>query len=122
MEKEDETLQLYKITASYAAASRTVDPFKITILEYSDVKDTGKNYMFDGKRLSKEKIKKINVEIFNPRLVKGHVYVEKEDIQAYKALLHEEILKLLNCYREELVNALQVIKKWPGEVETKVID
>lgn len=94
----------------------------LTVLEYLEVKDTGKSYMFDGKRLSKDKLNKIEVEIYSSRLVKGFSYVLEEDVEKYKQHVYDEVINKLNEYNDELQKIIENVSSWSGTVKTRIIE
>lgn len=121
MGKEVVKIKIYKIVASYIAASK-IDPFALTLLEYHDVKDTGKSYMFDGKRLSRDKLNKIEINIVNPRVIKCFTFVPEENVNEYKQLVYNTVINKLNEFNHELQVTIDVVSKWSGEAKTRVID
>lgn len=115
-------MKIFKIGASYASASKTTEAFGITVFEYLDVKETDKNYLFDGKRLNKDKLSNIDIEIHSPGLIKAYVYVLESNLEEFITLVHKKVIEKINSYKLELETTTKAVNDWSGVVRTRIID
>jgi hypothetical protein len=110
-------VDVYKIAASYL-----IDRFGMTVYKNENIKETSKSYLFDGKRLNKDKLNHITIEIDSARIVRGYVYVLEGDLAAYQILLYEQIKAEVAIYHESLQKMISDLEEWDRKVATKTID
>lgn len=111
-------MKIYKIVGMHL-----IDKFDISVVEFSDVKETANSYMFDGRRVKKNTIHKIEANVHSPRNIIGSVYVlEKEQIENYARDLHKKLLEKLHKSLQEIQFAVYQVDNWNGELKLRIVE